>query len=102
MANGWGGKRPGAGPKKGAKYHFTQEAIRKAASAPDAIMPLEFMLAVIRNEDEDFDRRMDAAKAAAPYIHAKLAQMEHKGSVSIEVFERIIRARDRTIDEPES
>lgn len=42
-------------------------------------MPLEFMLNILRDETVPRDERMDAAKAAAPYVHAKLASVEHTG-----------------------
>lgn len=42
-------------------------------------MPLDYMLEILRNEAMDPDARMDAAKAAAPYVHAKLASVEHRG-----------------------
>jgi hypothetical protein len=54
------------------------ETARKAA-AEGGIMPLEFMLNVLRDEAVPRDERMDAAKAAAPYVHAKLASVEHTG-----------------------
>lgn len=42
-------------------------------------MPLDYMLSILRDENMAPDARMDAAKAAAPYVHAKLASVEHKG-----------------------
>ena len=39
-------------------------------------MPIDFMLAVLRNEDAPLDDRKWAANAAAPYLHAKLASVE--------------------------
>lgn len=43
------------------------------------LMPLEFMLSVLRDEAQPMESRMDAAKAAAPYVHAKLSSTEIKG-----------------------
>jgi hypothetical protein len=37
------------------------------------------MLAIMRDESAGMSARMDMAKAAAPYVHAKLASIEHKG-----------------------
>jgi hypothetical protein len=37
------------------------------------------MLAVMRDETAPADRRDDMAKAAAPYVHPKLAAVEHTG-----------------------
>lgn len=41
--------------------------------------PLEFLLSVMRNPANATEDRIDAAKAAAPYVHAKLATIEHTG-----------------------
>jgi hypothetical protein len=54
------------------------EEARKAA-AEGGIMPLDYMLGVLRDEGQEAAIRMDAAKAAAPYVHAKLASVEHSG-----------------------
>ena len=68
-----GGKREGAGRKKGAKAKFTEAAL---SAAGEGILPLEFMLNVMRDETADFAQRFDAAKSAAPYVHPRLAQIE--------------------------
>ena len=39
-------------------------------------MPLDFMLTMLRDEDLTREQRFEAAKAAAPYVHAKLANVE--------------------------
>lgn len=72
-----GGKRPGAGRKPGAITKRTQEAT--AAILASGQTPLEYMLAVMRDANADKDRRDDMAKAAAPYVHPKLAAIEHTG-----------------------
>lgn len=54
------------------------QAARQQA-AEGGIMPLDYMLQILRDEDRDTAERMDAAKAAAPYVHAKLASVEHTG-----------------------
>ena len=73
-----GGARPGAGRKPGAATRMNQEARAKAAAG--GIMPLDYMLKILRDENAEQDVRMDAAKAAAPYLHAKLAAIEHTGA----------------------
>lgn len=55
----------------------------------EGITPLEFMLNVMRSEVPDgleggalvqaMGMRFEAAKAAAPYIHPRLAAIEHTG-----------------------
>lgn len=72
-----GGKRPGAGRPKGAANKRTREVADKAAQ--DGITPLEYMLDVMRDVSADRSERMDAAKAAAPYIHPRLSTVEHTG-----------------------
>lgn len=58
------------------------EAARKRA-AEGGLMPLDYMLSVLRDVDRPDDERMDAAKAAAPYLHAKLAAIEHSGGLEL-------------------
>lgn len=41
--------------------------------------PLEFLLDVMQNKAEKITLRMQAAVAAAPYVHAKLSSVEVKG-----------------------
>ena len=72
-----GGARAGAGRKTGEPNKRTAEAQAQAESG--GIMPLDYMLQVMRtNPDERM--RMTAAQAAAPYLHAKLANIEVSGS----------------------
>lgn len=93
-----GGRRPGSGRKAGVKNR--RNAALVAAVEATGITPLEFMLKVMREPDlpgppDDADAktlfdyltkklrhdevRMDAAKGAAPYVHAKLASVEVSG-----------------------
>jgi hypothetical protein len=50
---------------------------RAAEVAASGLTPLEFMLSVLRDPNEDPARRLDAAKSAAPYCHHRLASLEH-------------------------
>ena len=94
-----GGKREGAGRKPGSKTKKTAEIALKAAE--EGITPLEYMLNVMREPiPENADplakaqmtaNRMDAAKAAAPYIHPRLSAVEVKGE--IESTQRVISAK---------
>lgn len=72
-----GGARPGAGRKPGSIRKATAAAQAKAAET--GILPLDFMLDRMRDEQAPMDDRMDMAKAAAPYIHAKLSSIEASG-----------------------
>jgi len=78
-----GGKREGAGRRKGSTN--TRTAIERAATREkiDAIKsegetPLEVLLRIMR-ASKDEAVIIDCAKAAAPYIHPKLSSVEHKG-----------------------
>src|SRR3954453_7296096 len=56
------------GTTKGAVAKIKREAILAA----QGITPLDYMLAIVRNEAEERTVRLDAAKEAAPYVHARL------------------------------
>jgi hypothetical protein len=72
-----GGKRNGAGRKKGVPNKVTA-ALRKKLNAA-GIAPLEFMLQVMRDVHQDLAVRLETAKAAAPYLHPRLQAVEHTG-----------------------
>lgn len=74
-----GGRREGAGRKRGGANKLTKAAAEKAAA--EGIMPLDYMLNVMRDEREAGNVRLDAAKAAAPYVHAKLSAMTIDGKL---------------------
>lgn len=78
-----GGAREGAGRKKGGHNRITEEAIEKAKS--DGIMPLDFMLSIMREPTESDDRRFEAAKAAAPYLHPKPIAVQVEGQIDGDV-----------------
>ncbi len=69
-----GGAREGAGRKPGSIRKATAAAQAKAAET--GILPLDFMLSRMRDEEAPIADRMDMAKAAAPYLHAKLSNIE--------------------------
>lgn len=80
------------GRQKGSRNKATvavREAVREAM-AKSGLTPLNFMLDIMRGEacPEDASSaqiiafhalRFEAAKAAAPYVHARLAAVEHTG-----------------------
>lgn len=72
-----GGKRPGAGRKAGAPNKAT--AARQKAVTESGLTPLDYMLSIMRDEQMTTESRFEAAKAAAPYVHPKLANVEHSG-----------------------
>lgn len=76
-----GGARPGAGRPKGARDKLEREAAE--AAAQDGVMPREFLLSIARDITQPLDIRMEAAKAVAPYYHARLAAIEHSGELGV-------------------
>jgi hypothetical protein len=72
-----GGRREGAGRKPGSVSKLDTEARRKAMEG--GMMPLDYLLGIMRDEDQDARWRLDAAKAAAPYCHARLSSTELSG-----------------------
>jgi hypothetical protein len=72
-----GGSRPGSGRPKGSKDRRTVETALRAAA--EGLTPLEYLQAVLRDESADPSARFEAAKAAAPYIHARLAATQLTG-----------------------
>ena len=67
------GRKTG-GRQKGARNRATAEA--RAAAEESGIMPLDYMLSVMRDANTDAKRRDAMAMAAAPYLHAKLSPVE--------------------------
>jgi hypothetical protein len=68
-----GGYRPGAGRPKGAKTkHNKAETVADInAAASENLTPLEYMLKIMRDPNEDADRRARMAIAAAPFCHSR-------------------------------
>lgn len=75
------GRKPGT-PKTGGRQPGTPNkasAEREQVIAASGLTPLEYMLALMRDAKADEAKRLDAAKAAAPYVHPRLAAMELSG-----------------------
>lgn len=83
-----GGARPGAGRKPGAINKAT--AIARQAAEAGGIMPLDFMLNRMRDEEAPMAERLDMAKAAAPYVHAKLTSIEANVNADVLVRPHVI------------
>jgi hypothetical protein len=65
--------KPKGSPRSGGRQKVAVDKIkREAILAAQGITPLDYMLGIIRNDQEDKAVRLDAAKAAAPYVHARL------------------------------
>jgi hypothetical protein len=66
-----------AGQKQGSVAKIDAEARKRMIEG--GITPLDFLLAVMRDNHQDVRVRLDAAKTAAPYCHARLASTELSG-----------------------
>lgn len=77
-----GGKRNGAGRKPGQATKVNEEARVQALEGGES--PLDYMLRVMRDEGQAEDRRDDMAKAAAPYVHAKLSSVDANGQLKVD------------------
>jgi hypothetical protein len=67
---GKGGAMPGAGRPRGSRNKRTLELQERIAAT--GLTPLDYMLSVLRDETNDVATRLEAAKAAAPFVHARL------------------------------
>ena len=102
MANEHGGARAGAGRPKGGANRVSKEAVDQARASGK--MPLDYLLEIMRDTTADDARRIDCAKAAAPYLHAKLASIEISGDpdkplhTTTEVRRTIVYPARRDVD----
>jgi hypothetical protein len=69
------GRKTG-GRQKGARNRATEEA--RVAAAATGILPLDYMLSVMRDSAADHKRRDAMAMAAAPYLHSRLTAIDAK------------------------
>ena len=77
--------RPKGLPKTGGRQKgVANTRTREIADAAirEGLSPLQYMLAVLRDENADPERRDRMAAAAAPYIHPRLANVEARIGVS--------------------
>jgi len=74
------GSKPGehrGGRKKGTPNKASAARAREIAAS--GLTPLDFLLHVMRDESREVECRLEAGKAAAPYVHPKLANIEVSG-----------------------
>src|SRR5712692_1223398 len=75
------GSRPGerrGGRRRGTPNRAT--AAKAAAVAASGLTPLDYLISVLRDETAPRAERMEAAARAAPYVHPRLAAIEHTGA----------------------
>ena len=100
-----GGKRIGAGRKKGSKNKAVLERQRVLQEAHERIVAVvgnvfegdahTLLMMVYKNLDLPYALRADAAKACLPYEKPRLATVEHRGSeghpLAFEVISGVVR-----------
>jgi len=101
--SGIGGARPGAGRKPGSANVRTREIADRAAA--EGLTPLEYLVELMRKPYPEnatpevmaaYDSmRMDAAKAAAPYMHPRLGNVD--APVSIGALSGNLAEQARTV-----
>jgi hypothetical protein len=69
------GRKTG-GRQKGARNRATEEA--RAAAAATGVLPLDYMLMIMRDPAAEHKRRDAMAMAAAPYLHPRLTAIDAK------------------------
>lgn len=101
-----GGRRAGAGRPRGSRNRRTIALSQATAEAQQAARtgetPLDFLLRVMRNTKNAMQIRIDAAKAAAPYIHPRLSSIELNQNPKGETHDEYVlrRARERGLVQP--
>jgi hypothetical protein len=101
---GRGGRREGAGRPKGAK---SKRTIAKVPLLPARAhrqtveeMPLDILIAAARDKTQPIELRLAAAKAAAPYYHARISGGPPKASfemTDIELETAIAREKEHQL-----
>ena len=74
------------GRQKGTPNKVTREVRERMMEGET---PLDYMIRVMRDGTADVARRDWAAQAAAPYLHPRLASMEHNSTVTVSHEDRV-------------
>ena len=97
---GHGGRRNGAGRKPGAKTTKTREAAEFILAS--GITPLGYFQGLLEGTVAFDEVKFEAAKAAAPYVHARLAAIEAKHDISDALADLLKVVDGRTRGIPQS
>jgi hypothetical protein len=89
LSSSHGGRRTGAGRPRGKRNKKTAEQMKAVEAS--GMTPLDYLLSVIRDDAHTINERMDAAKAAAPYVHPKLSNISANVDATIGGYDDIIR-----------
>ncbi|MCA0433046.1 MAG: hypothetical protein LCH46_07250 [Proteobacteria bacterium] len=90
-----GGKRDNAGRPKGSPSRRTLAEVEAVAALYPNWSPLKHFAYVANDETLADEIRLDAAKAAAPYLHARLKQIDADPAALVKLEEQLARARMR-------
>jgi hypothetical protein len=82
-----GGARPGAGRKKGIRNKLLDSAEKVVQW--QGITPAEFFQQVMQDTTQDLGVRLEAARAASPYVHRKQPEA-HEHSVNVPIAVQIV------------
>lgn len=74
-------KTPGSGRKKGTPNKVNRRRMIASLLASGGVLPLDYMLEVMRNPKAKQARRDEMARAAAPFLHARRAPEDKGGHV---------------------
>jgi hypothetical protein len=97
QSNNHGGKRPGAGRPSGSLNKRSLEAIEAVASRYPNWSPLLHFASVANDETLPPELRLDAAKAAAPFMHPRPKQIDLDPNAVVELERRTAEARASAI-----
>ena len=74
-------------------------AAKAAAIAASGLTPLDFMLTVMRDQSADLQDRLQAARAAAPYVHPRLVSREQdENPLSLELQKERLEIDKRRLE----
>jgi hypothetical protein len=83
------GNPGGPGRPKGKKNKILGKTAEEIIAGGES--PIQFLVRTYQDEKKDYSIRLDAAKAAAPYLHAKLANHTITGDVDIGIRSVLIQ-----------
>jgi hypothetical protein len=89
------GSKPGE--RRGGRQRGTPNkvnALKRAEIAASGELPLDYMLRIMRDETVDPERRDHMAKAAAPFLHAKLPAVSQHDETEKAPMVTIVRLSD--------
>lgn len=104
-----GGYRNGAGRKKGLRNKISAKKVLAKIDSEDCKDPLTIMVDIMNRAyaEDDYRLALEAARGAAPYIHAKLSESKVElnqvklDKMSDDELNRLIEDGDETVSEEE-